>query len=84
MAELSTKGLTGPQLEAIGKLAFSHDKLYNLSPYLIGMWLDALFLGILLALFVRWLTTVSGTDRAWVKAVVVSSVSFTAVRAWLS
>jgi hypothetical protein len=69
--ELSTKGLSPAQLEMIGKIAFSHDKLYNLSPYLMGMWLDALFLGVLLALFVRWLTVSAGTDRAWVKGVVV-------------
>ena len=75
MAELSAKGFSEEQKEILGKIAFSHDKLYHLSPYLMGMWLDALFLGILLALFVRWLVNVSGSDKKWVKGIVVSTRS---------
>ena len=52
-------------------------QLYHLSPYFMGMWLDSLLLGILLALFVRWQVNVAATDRRWVKWVVVSFSSVT-------
>lgn len=34
------------------------------------MWLDALFLGALLALFVRWQVNVASTDKLWTKILV--------------
>jgi hypothetical protein len=34
------------------------------------MWLDALFLGALLALFVRWQVNVAATDKTWTKVLV--------------
>jgi hypothetical protein len=71
MSELTTKGLNDTQLEALGRMVFSEDRLYHLSPHLMGMWLDSLFLGILIALFVRWQVSVAASDRAWVKAIVV-------------
>ena len=35
-----------------------------------SMWLDALFLGALLALFVRWQVNVAATDKVWTKVLV--------------
>ena len=70
-------GLNDTQLEALGRAYVGDRQLYHLSPYFMGMWLDSLLLGILLALFVRWQVNVAATDRRWVKWVVVSFSSVT-------
>lgn len=39
-------------------------------PFLVGSFLDALFLGLLLVVFAHWLPNVRPTDRKWVQALV--------------
>ena len=52
----------------------SSDRLYWLVPFLVGFWLNAVLFGVLVVLFVRWFFGVGRSDKAWVKALVVSSV----------
>lgn len=67
---ITTLGMNDTMLEMVGKMYLGQDKLRNLSPYLMGMWLDALFLGALLALFVRWQVNSAATDKTWVELLV--------------
>lgn len=72
MSGITTKGLNATQLEELGRYVFSDNKMYHFTPHLMGMWLDSMFLGILLALSVRWQVNVAATDKKWVKGIVVS------------
>ena len=70
----STQGLSNDQIEPITRLVMSSDRLYWLVPFLVGFWLNAVLFGVLVVLFVRWFFGVGRSDKAWVKALVVSSV----------
>ena len=40
------------------------------SPFLVGGWIDTLFLGLIAITFTQWLYEVRSTDRKWVKILI--------------
>lgn len=70
---MSTKDLGPLQLELAGRLLFGDIRLYSFAPFITGMWLDAVGLGAVLALFGRWQVTVAATDKTSTRLLVVSS-----------
>ena len=71
-AGLTTQGMSPVQLDLAGQLVLGGDPLRSLAPWFIGIWLDTLLLGAMLALFAHWVGSVAKTDRRWVKVTVVS------------
>lgn len=72
--EISTQGLSDTQIAALARFYYGGDaRLKTLAPYIVGTWIDALLMGILLVLFLRWQTNVASTDKLWTKVLVVST-----------
>jgi hypothetical protein len=47
-----------------------HRQISLYLPFLVGMWLDAVFLGLIMILFCRWVVFVRPTDSKWTQALV--------------
>jgi hypothetical protein len=53
----------------------SHDRLLWILPFLAGIWINAVLFGVFMVLVCRWQMTVAGTEKGWVRGVVVSPLS---------
>lgn len=68
---MTTEGMTPAQLDIAGAIVLGQDRLGELTPWFVGIWLDTVLLGLMLALFGHWQANVASSDRKWVKIMVV-------------
>ena len=67
-----------PAANAILASALSSRRFELYAPNLIGIWLDSLFLGLILILYAFWVLRVQATDARWTKVLVHITLATTA------
>ncbi|CAD6565555.1 MAG: 60S ribosomal protein L15 [Tremellales sp. Tagirdzhanova-0007] len=63
--------INATDVEEVAKARLSTDLGTSLGPYIVGMFFDAVLLGVCLQLFSRWYTYCSVGEKKWVKILVV-------------